>query len=356
MSKETPYSMMKIFHHTDILNNLKENKRCAPLYIRIKPTNLCNQNCYYCHYKNAYLTLDEYIKTDYIAHDKMMEIIDDMKTMGVKAVTFSGGGEPLLYPYIEEAMERILDGGIDLSIITNGSLLNGRKAELLAHAKWVRLSVDSINDEQYCRLRGIPKGSFDNLCKNIKEFSDVKDKNCEFGINFVVCKENYHEIREMATLMKSLGVNHVKFAPLINNQTEEYHAPFKTQVIEEICMLTEELNSESFKIIDMYTSDFAENNVIFSRTYSQCPIKEFICVIGANAKVYYCHDKAYLSDGMVCDLNETSFKEGWFSEATDKKFRAFDARTDCKQHCVYDTRNSLINNFLDMDKNHINFV
>ena len=49
---------------------------------------------------------------------------------GVKAVTFSGGGEPLVYPYITETMEKVLDAGIDLSIITNGSMLKGRNAQL----------------------------------------------------------------------------------------------------------------------------------------------------------------------------------------------------------------------------------
>lgn len=141
----TPYSQLKIFHHKELLERLENGQRCNPLYIRIKPTNVCNHNCYYCHYKNPYLTLDEYDPKDMIPREKMMEIISDLETMGVKAVTFSGGGEPLCYPYIEEAMERILAAGIDLSIITNGSMLKGKKAELLAKAKWVRISIDSID-------------------------------------------------------------------------------------------------------------------------------------------------------------------------------------------------------------------
>ena len=34
---------------------------------------------------------------DQIPEDKMMEIVEDLVNMGVKAVTFSGGGEPFLY-------------------------------------------------------------------------------------------------------------------------------------------------------------------------------------------------------------------------------------------------------------------
>lgn len=353
--KATPYSHLKIFYHQDILNNLSNQVRCSPLCIRIKPTNLCNHNCSYCHYRNAYLDLDEYNPKDQIPREKMMEIIRDMSEMGVKAVTFSGGGEPLLYPYIEESMQKILENHIELSIITNGSLLTGNKARLLAQAKWVRISIESCCDAEYCNIRGIEKGSFDSLCENIRKFAAIKDQTCELGVNVVVNNMNYKEVRKIAELMKKLGVNHVKYAPLVTNDTREYHKQFRTEVTKQLETAQEELADESFRIIDLYTGDFSDS-VIFERQYSKCPVKEFRCVIAANAKVYYCQDKAYLSDGTVCDLNQISFKEGWFSEDVTKKFRLFDATQICKQHCVYDSRNQLLNSFLDMDKNHVNFV
>ncbi len=351
----TPYSQLKIFHHKELLGRLEAGERCNPLYIRIKPTNVCNHNCYYCHYKNPYLTLDEYRPSDMIPREKMLEIVADMQKMGVKAVTFSGGGEPLVYPYITETMEKVLDAGIDLSIITNGSMLKGRNAELLARAKWVRISIDSIDAANYAEIRGIGENALPDLLKNIDKFAKIKNKNCELGINFVIGKENYTEIEQVAVTMKGLGVNHVKFAPLFSNETEEYHKNFKDEVIEKLDELGRSLNDDSFKIIDLYTSDF-DNYEVFKRTYSRCPIKEFVCIIAANSKVYYCHDKAYLSDGCVCDLKDQSFEEGWNSEEVTRKFKEFDALKVCKQHCVYDSRNVLINSYLDMDLNHVNFV
>ena len=351
----TPYSNLKIFHHQDTMKKIMDGERCNPLYIRIKPTNICNHDCYYCHYKNPYLELDEYNPSDYIPHDKMMEIVEDMGKMGVKAVTFSGGGEPLAYPFIEEAMEKILEKGIDLSIITNGSMLAGKKAQILSKAKWVRISIDSIVPENYAKIRGISENAMSILLENIESFAKIKDTTCELGINFVIGKENYKEIENVAVTMKKLGVNHVKFAPLFSNETEEYHKDIKDEVISTLNRLSEELNSDDFKIIDLYTSDF-DNYEVFKRTYSRCPIKEFVCVIGANSKVYYCHDKAYLSDGCVCDLNVQSFAKGWASEEVTRKFREFDAKRVCKQHCVYDSRNVLINSYLDMDRNHVNFI
>lgn len=351
----TPYSQLKVFYHQEVLKNLMEGSRCNPVYIRIKPTNRCNHNCNYCHYRNAYLDLDEYNPSDEIPREKMMEIIQDMKAMGVKAVTFSGGGEPLLYPYIEEAMENVLKAGIDLSIITNGSLLKGDKAGLLADAKWVRISIESVSDEKYCAVRGIKKGSFDELCENIRKFSHIKKDSCELGINVVVGKDNYKELSDMAYLMRGLGVNHVKFAPLITSNTKEYHREIQDEVTETLTKLQDELTTNKFKIINLYTEDF-ENSVVFERQYSKCPMKEFICAIGANSKVYFCQDKAYIHDGVVADLSGQSFARAWNSEEVSELFNNFDARNCCQQHCVHDSRNELLNSFLGMDRNHMNFI
>ena len=91
------YSTLKIFHYQEKLDNLTLDTQeiKPPLHIRIKPTNVCNHNCWYCAYKVDYLQLgQDMVERDFIAEDKMMEIIDDCAEMGVKAITFSGGGEP----------------------------------------------------------------------------------------------------------------------------------------------------------------------------------------------------------------------------------------------------------------------
>ena len=48
--KSTVYSGLKVLYHTEKIEDLKQEKRTAPVYIRIKPTNVCNQRCYYCVY------------------------------------------------------------------------------------------------------------------------------------------------------------------------------------------------------------------------------------------------------------------------------------------------------------------
>jgi radical SAM protein with 4Fe4S-binding SPASM domain len=284
----------------------------------------------------------------------MLEIISDFKDIGVKAVTFSGGGEPLLYPYIEEAMEAVLEAGIDLSIITNGTLLTGRKAELLSKAKWVRISEESGCAKTYSDIRGVREDAFDQLCANIKKFAKIKNADCELGVNYVIGPKNYKEVYTTGKRMQSLGVNHIKYTALMSTDAEKMHAPFKQEVIEQIHKLIEE-NKTNFRIINLYESDF-DSNAVFGRNYDFCGIKDYVTVIAANSKIYYCHDKAYLSQGEIGDISNKSFKEVWFSDETTKKFAEFNPQKLCQHHCVYDDRNELLNHYYSLDNQHINFI
>jgi MoaA/NifB/PqqE/SkfB family radical SAM enzyme len=354
--KATPYSNLKIFAHAEKLNAIQEGERLAPIYIRIKPTNYCNHGCYYCSYADSDLGLrDSVNKQDQIPWEKMQEIISDIKEMGVKAVTFSGGGEPLVYPYIVETMQGILDAGVDLSIITNGQLLKGDRAKVLANAKWVRISFDSADAKTYSNIRKISLNSFDEVCNNISEFAKIKSKDCELGVNFVINHENAHQVYQMAELVKSLGVNHIKYTARITKDLFEYHESFKESAIEQIHRAQTELESEGFKVINKYEGDF-DSAMIFHRCYEHCYINNIFTVIAADSKVYFCHDKAYVSEGVVGDLAKQSFKDLWFSKEVVERYKNFNPMVECNHHCVYDDRNMLLNTFYSLDRNHINFI
>lgn len=356
MEKATPYSNLKIFAHAQELNDIGQGKRVAPIYVRIKPTNYCNHKCYYCSYADTKLALrDSVNRQDQIPWEKMQEIIMDLSDMGVKAVTFSGGGEPLIYPYIVDAMEQILTAGIDLSIITNGQLLKGKRAEVLANAKWVRISFDAANAETYARVRQLPLNAFEEVCDNISKFAAIKKKNCELGVNFVVNHENADQVYDMAQLVKKLGVNHIKYTARVTKDLFSYHEPFKQNVIEQIHKAKTELENTDFRIIDKYEGDF-ESALIFHRSYDKCYINRIFTVIAADSKVYFCHDKAYVKEGMAGDLKNQSFKEMWFSEETIRRYSEFNPQKECDHHCVFDDRNELLNTFYSLDRNHINFI
>ncbi|MDD3374511.1 MAG: radical SAM protein [Candidatus Omnitrophica bacterium] len=351
-----PYSHLKILWHLDKLQDLKSGRITSPIYIRIKPTNRCNHRCFYCSYADKELKLRESVKSfDEMPWKTLKGVILDLASMGVKAVTFSGGGEPLSYPFIEDAFRLVLKKKIELSLITNGQLLLGKVADLLCSAKWVRISMDSCDPEVFARTRGISKKSFDIIASNIKKFSKKKNKSCELGINFVVTHENANQVYDMAKFVKGLGVNHIKYTARITKNLFRYHAPFKDSVIKQIHKAQKCFEGSRFKIINKYEDDFSLSMKL-KRTYSFCPMVQVLSVVAADSKVYLCHDKAYVPGGAIGDLKKKTFKEIWLSPKTKKLFQSFDPKKECRHHCVYDERNIFINELIGDPDDHINFI
>ena len=241
--KENVYNISKLTFHKDKILSLAKGEISAPIYVRVKPTNRCNHACYYCSYipDNDCPVSETMNFTDEIPKEKMFEILQDFKDMGVKAITYSGGGEPLIHPDITEIMQKTLDLGIDLSIITNGQELKGKKAEVLKNAKWVRISCGEMDAETFKKTRRRPESWFYELENNIKEFAKNKSPECEFGINFVVQNENASKVYESVKFFKDLGVNHIKITPCWMPDFLNYHKPIKESVIEQVERARKEL-------------------------------------------------------------------------------------------------------------------
>ena len=354
-----PYSSLKIFHHAAALDAIEHKKVIAPFYVRLKPTNICNQHCAYCTYGSGNTqqkTLNRNVidHGDSIPWPKMQDIIADIGTMGVKAVTLSGGGEPLTYPHIVKAVELLQAYGIELSLISNGQLLSGEIAHAFYGAKWIRISFDSPDEGVYCRLRGVTPSIFCKVCDNIRAFAAKKDKNCVLGVNFVINHDNADYVYQAAEFLKELGVDNVKFAAMIAN-TQGYHIAIKDKVIQQIHKAQTEIMSSRFRIINNYENDWMDKNFT-EQSFPVCYTCRLVTVIAADQKVYFCHTRAYDSEAVVGDLHDQSFRELWFSEKTRKRLENLEPKRDCRNFCVYEERNRLIQAYFDVDMRHVNFI
>ena len=143
----------------------------------------CNMKCKFC-----YATFDD-ISAKYLSIENVKIILFKLKEAGLKKITFAGG-EPLLYPYIIEAVSYAKEIGLTTSIITNGSLLT---KDLLNSFKnkldWIGVSIDSINfltNQKIGRL-GMDYYFYKFLIDDIKNF------NFKLKINTVVNKYNEYE-------------------------------------------------------------------------------------------------------------------------------------------------------------------
>jgi len=352
------YSKMKIFHFMEKIKSLPNTNSqiLAPLHIRIKPTNVCNHNCSYCAYRTDHLQLGKNMNIqDIIPKNKMFEIIEDLEEMGVKAITFSGGGEPFIYPYFLETLQKLSQTNIKFAALTNGSKLKGEVAEIFSkYGTWLRISIDGWDDESYSCYRNISDKKFSKLMANIYNFSKM-NSNCYLGVCIIVDHKNASHIFELTQRLKDNGIQGVKIAPCIisndGNKNNQYHQSIANTVRNQINNSIEKLDGNNFEIFDSYHTQLET----FEKQYKWCPYIQILPVIGADCNIYSCHDKAYnLDNGIIGSIKELRFKTVWLSDKNN--FFKIDPSIDCNHHCVVNNHNNMLLEFLNIDKNHLTFV
>ncbi len=352
------YTKMKIFRFKDKIDSLPQtaDKIMSPIHMRIKPTNICAHNCWYCAYRADNLQLGKDMKKkDHISKEKMMEIINDVVDMGVKAITFSGGGDPFYYPYLLETVKKLSQTSIKFAALTNGAKLQGELAEIFAHyGTWLRISMDGWDDESYSFYRRVPKGEFTKVITNIENFEKLSGK-CYSGVCLIVDKNNASHIYELIERLKNIGVDSVKVSPCIvsNDGTEnnKYHQPIFEKVKEQVKKAVVDLATDKFEVFDAYH----ELDKKFKKDYTWCPYLQILPVIGADLNIYSCHDKAYnLDEGLIGCIKNQRFKDFWFSDKS--KFFKINPSVHCNHHCVVNAQNKLILDYLNADKEHLGFV
>ncbi len=356
----TKYSNFKVFHYPDKLNSLNKDSDniTAPIHIRIKPTNVCNHKCWYCSYQSLddiQLGKDMVIK-DIIPKEKMMEIIEDCIDIGVEAITFSGGGEPFIYPYFLDVIKKLSTSKIQFASLTNGSKITGEVAELFArYGTWLRISIDGWDNESYAEYRNCNITEFDKVIENMTNFAQIKNRKCNLGVSFIIDNKNYKEIYHFSKFMKSIGVDSIKLAPCIvgNNQIEnnEYHGSFFDEAKSLSIKVKKELEDENFEVFESY--HLLEEK--FEKDYTWCPYAQINPVIGADMNLYTCHDKAYnLDTGCLGSLKDNGFKELWMNNKY--KFYTTNPSVHCNHHCAVNDKNKFILDYLNINPEHMGFV
>lgn len=352
------YSKMKIFHYPEKVNSLPQESAeiLPPLHIRIKPTNRCNHRCSYCAYRVDDLPLGgDMVIGDMIPREKMLEIIDDVQEIGVRGVTFSGGGEPFTYPHFLEVVRKLSGGPVKFASLTNGSLLKGELAEVFAHnATWIRVSIDGWDSKSYAEYRSVSEQEFGKVMSNIENFKKIGGR-CYLGVVIITDHKNAEHVYELVGRVKNAGAHSCKIAPCILSGdaevTNNYHAPIGEGVKDQIRRAVSDFGDNSFEVVDSYNTQLAS----FEKDYQWCPYMQVVPVIGADLNVYTCHDKAYdLKLGLLGSIKERRFKDFWFADKA--KFYRINPSVHCNHHCMVNDQNKLILNYLNLDPEHLGFV
>jgi len=130
----------KIYANADRVLDFLDNKNPAPVLVEFDPSNTCNHGCYFCISSYIHLPeskdLDTYNKT-IMPREVLMSACKDFVDMGVRAINWTGGGEPTINKNLKEAIEYISELNED------GNLPRNIKAKLLEIVKILKSAKDT---------------------------------------------------------------------------------------------------------------------------------------------------------------------------------------------------------------------
>ncbi len=119
--------------------------------LRVSVTDRCNFRCQYCMPAEGLPWLD---RSEILTFEEIERLVGLFASMGVADVRLTGG-EPLVrreFPKLVERLARI-EGLRDLSLTTNGYLLEGMAADLVAAGlRRVNVSLDSLSRDRFFQI------------------------------------------------------------------------------------------------------------------------------------------------------------------------------------------------------------
>jgi len=155
-------------------------------------TSACNLRCDFC--------LVE-MKRKPVTLDKALEMADELVERGVNKVMLSGG-EPLLFRGIEQVMRRLLDGGVLVKLLTNGTVGNDAVFGMIEAdpAIEVSLSILSVRPE---KADGIfrREGAWAKLCATLDRLPPG-----QVNVITAVSSENDDEVEEIIDWVAARGI------------------------------------------------------------------------------------------------------------------------------------------------------
>jgi molybdenum cofactor biosynthesis enzyme MoaA len=178
-----------------------------PFYYHVHLNTPCNQKCIMCvpngNHGRDVLPLEGFVR--------FFEQIEPY----AEHITLIGG-EPFMYPWIDDVLELLAAHPVAVTINTNATMLDHRiTPRLLAlHELYLKTSIDAVDRATYRRIRG--RDQFERVTGNLRRFADAsRDRP---GIHlvpvYVVMRENLDEVVPFVRFAASLSPLRIEFHPV----------------------------------------------------------------------------------------------------------------------------------------------
>lgn len=336
---------LKLFRHPDRVAAWQRGEFVAPIGMEADLSNRCNLGCTFCHFGYTHTRGPLASRAMRAAQSRLGDLMDfdlwcgriipQLKQVGVRSLTLSGGGEPTLHPQFRELASAALAAGLPLGLYTNATLLSAELAAFIkANFRWVVVSLDEPCAEEYREAK--QSDQFEAALTGIRRLVSAAGA-ARITISFLLRPTNLNRIEEMLRVYRSLGADRVEFRPIVLTHYEDptrlLEPPFW---VDEAVTALGRLGLLSAPDVEVPLDKF-QHLRRWERAYPVCHAVRFTGVITPNGKVWVCVNRRGLPDSEVGDLTTETFRDVWARQT---------ARTDF-QHCRVLCRGDQLNRTLD---------
>lgn len=172
-------------------------KKFKPLNVVWETTLQCNMKCMHCGSSAGIKRVKELTTMESI------KLCNELSRLGTNLITMMGG-EPFLRKDWNDIARHVRDLGIELTIISNGFLINEKVISRLSRLNpyTVGISLDGGKADTHDSIRGI-QGSFERCIKSLEL---LRDANIETSVITTVHKQNLLELPIIRDLLLNRSI------------------------------------------------------------------------------------------------------------------------------------------------------
>ncbi|HEY5868144.1 MAG TPA: radical SAM protein [Candidatus Tectomicrobia bacterium] len=171
--------------------------------VQIHPTRRCNLRCLHCYSSSSP------VETEMLKVELLCAAVSDAVAEGYNWVSLSGG-EPLLYPALEQLLAHAKAAGMGTAVVSNGMLLSPRRLDRLAPVlDLCVLSIDGI-PASHNHMRGSTR-AFELMASHL---TLLRERRVRFGFLFTLTQHNLHELPWVIDFALTQGASLLQVHPL----------------------------------------------------------------------------------------------------------------------------------------------
>ncbi len=312
---------VKVLLHPEVYRSVVESKHIPLIHVQLNPTTRCQLDCKFCSCRNQEKKQD-------IPFEMFKKIINGCAASNALAATVTGGGEPTLYPHINEALDYCLEKGLEVGLVTNGYSIEKVSMAVLGRCTWLRMSVSD--------QRGLAPKPKESLRKLVPLAPEV-----DWSFSYVVTKDiDYEKMAEVVAFANEYKFTHVRL----------------------VSDLLDLDNVSDMRDIRSRLSGMVNDELViyqgrkeFTRGQKDCWISLLKTLVSPDGRLFGCCGVQYAEDPPAMKYSDTmSMGDAVDIKRINEEQTPFDG-SKCVR-CYYGDYNKLLSLLLSKGVEHMNFV